>query len=107
MQTAPINTFVAVTVTWLDTDCNIEKNFLTVSRTFFGKCRSDRTRSSKGGGVGIFVPKIFTANNKSSLETIDESFLGSIWVEIADPLTEKLLVNSYCPNKRLDDYFLG
>ena len=58
LQTAPINTFVAVTETWLDTDCNIEYNFLTSSHTFFGKCRSHKT------GADI----------KSSLETVDESF---------------------------------
>ena len=27
LQTAPFKTFVAVTETWLDTDCNIENNF--------------------------------------------------------------------------------
>ena len=27
LQTAPIHTFVAVTETWLETDCNIENNF--------------------------------------------------------------------------------
>ena len=53
---SPINTFVAVTETWLDTDCNTENNFLTASHPFFGKCRSDKTGASKGGGVGIFVP---------------------------------------------------
>ena len=57
LETAPINTFVAVTETWLDTDCDIENNFLRASHTFFGKCRSDKTKASKGGGVGIFVPK--------------------------------------------------
>ena len=56
LQTAPINTFVAVIETWLDTDCNIENNFLTSSHTFIGKCRSNKTRASKGEGVGIFVP---------------------------------------------------
>ena len=107
LQTVPINTFVAVTETWLDTDCNIENNFLTASHTFLGKCRSDKTGASKGGGVGIFVPKKFKADIKRSLETVDESFFESIWVEITDPLTEKLLVNvSYCPNKRLGEYFL-
>ena len=34
-------------------------------------------------------------------------FFESIWVEITDPLTEKILVNvSYCPNKSLGEYFL-
>ena len=74
LQTAPINTFVAVTETWLDTDSNIENNFLTASHTFFGKCRSDKTGASKGGGVGIFVPKKITVDIKSSLETVEESF---------------------------------
>ena len=107
LQTAAINTFVAVTETWLDTDWNIESNFLTASHTFFGKCRSGKTGASNGGGVGIFVPKKFTANIKSSIETVDESFFESIWVEITDPLIEKLYVNvSYCPNKRLGEYFL-
>ena len=107
LQTAPINTFVAVTETWLDTDCTIENNFLTASHAFFGKCRSDEIGASKGGGVGIFVPKKFAADIKSSLETVDESFFESILVEITDPLTEKLLVNvSYCPKKRLGEYFL-
>ena len=108
LQTAPINTFVAVTETWLDTDCNIENSFITASHTFFGNCRSDKTGVSKGGGVGIFVPKKFTADIKSSLETVDESFFDeSIWVEITDPLTEKLIVKvSYCPNKRFGEYFL-
>ena len=107
LQTAPINTFVAVTETWLDTDCNIKNNFLTASHTFFGKCRSDKTGASKGGGVGIFVPKKYTADIKLSIEIVDESFFESICVEITDPLTEKLLVNfSYCPNKRLGEYFL-
>ena len=88
LQTAPIKTFVAVTETWLDTDCSIEKNFLTASHTLFGKCRSDKTGASKSGGVGIFVPKKFTADIKSSRETVDD-FFGSTWVEITDPLTEK------------------
>ena len=74
LKTAPINTFVAVTETWLDTDCNIENNFLTASHTFFGKCRSEKTGASKGGGVGIFVPKKITADVNSSLETVDEFF---------------------------------
>ena len=75
LQTAPIKTFVAVTKTWLDTDCNIENNFLTAWQFFFRKCRSDKTWVSKGGGVGIFIPKEFTASFKSSIETNDESFL--------------------------------
>ena len=78
LQTAHINTFVAVTETWLDTDCNIENNFLTASHTFFGNYRSDKTGASKGGGEGIFVPKKFIADIKSSLETVDESFFESI-----------------------------
>ena len=58
------------------------------------------------GGVGVFVPKKYTADIKSSIETVDESFIESIWVEITDLRTEKLLVNvSYCPNKRLGEYF--
>ena len=57
LQTAPINTFVAVTETWLDTDCNIENIFLTASHTFFEKCRSEKTGASKGGGVFIFSLK--------------------------------------------------
>ena len=74
--------------------------------TFFEKCSSDKTVASKGGGVGIFVPKKFPASIKSSIETIDESFFESIWVEITDPLTENLFVNvSYCTNKRLGEYF--
>ena len=74
LQTAPINTFVAVIETWLDTDCHIENNFLTSSHTFFGKCRSDKTGASKGGGVGISVPKKFSASINSSIETVDDSF---------------------------------
>ena len=106
-QTAPINTFVAVTETWLDTYGNIENNFLTATHTFFGKCRAEETGDSKGGGLGIFVPKKFTADIKPSRETVDESFFESIWVEIIDHLTEKLLVKvSYCPNKHLGEYFL-
>ena len=57
LQTAPINTFVAVAETWLDTNCIIENNFLTASHTFFGICRSDETGASKGGEKGIFVRK--------------------------------------------------
>ena len=107
LQTTPINTFVAVTESWLDTDCNIENNFLTASHTLFGKCRSVKTGASKGGGVGTFASKKITADIKSSLETVDESIFESIWVEIKDHLTEKLLVNvSYCPNKRLGEFFL-
>ena len=106
LQTAPINTFIAVNETWSDTDCNFENNLLTASHTFFGKSRSDKTGASKGGGVGIFVPKKFTADIKSSLETVDKSFSESIWVEINDPLTEKSLVKVfYCPNKRLGEFF--
>ena len=89
----------------MDTDYNIELNFLTASHTFFGKCRSDKTGASKGG-VGIFVPKTYSISINSSIETVDESFFESIWVELTDPLTEKLLFNvSYCPNKRLGQYF--
>ena len=107
LQTAPINTFVAVIETWLDTDCNTEKN-LRASNTLFGKCRSDKTGASKGGGVDIFVPKRITADIKSRMETVDEGFFESIWIERTDALTEKLLVNvSYCPNKHLGEYFLN
>ena len=49
LQIAPINTFVAVTETWLDTDFNIENIFLTASHIFFGKSRSDKILASKGG----------------------------------------------------------
>ena len=88
LQTTPFNKFVAVTETWLDTNCNIENNFLTASHTFFGKCRSDKTRTSKGGGVSIFVPKKISASINSSNETVVyESFFESIWVEITGPLT--------------------
>ena len=107
LETAPINTFVAVAETLLYTDCNIENNFFIASHTFFGKCRSEKTRASKGGGVGIFVSRKLTTDIESSLETVDESFFESIWVEITDPLTEKLLINvSSCPNKRIGEYFL-
>ena len=92
LQTAPINTFVAVTESWLDIDCNIEDKFLTASHTFFGKCRSEKTGASKGGGVGIFVPKKFTASIKSSIKTVDKSFFDTIWVEITDSLTENYLL---------------
>ena len=34
LRSVPINTFIAVTETWLDTHCNIENNFLTASHTF-------------------------------------------------------------------------
>ena len=103
LQKAPIITFVAVTETWLDTDCK----FLTASHIFFGKCRSDKTEASKSRGVGVFAPKNFSASFNSSNEMVDETFFESIWVEITDPLTEKLLVNvSYWPNKHLGEYFL-
>ena len=78
LQTAPIKTFVAVIETRLVTDCNIENNFLTTSHTFFGKCRSDKTGASKSGGVGIIVPKKFTADIKSSLENVDDFF----WIHL-------------------------
>ena len=42
-----------------------------------------------------------------SLQTADESFFESMWIEIDDPLTKPLLINlAYCPNKSLSDYFL-
>ena len=70
LQTTPINTFVAVTETWSNTDSNIE-DILTASHTSFGKCRSDKSGASRGGGVGIFVPK-FTASCNSSIDTVDD-----------------------------------
>ena len=81
LQTPPINTFVAVTETWLDTDCNVEKNFLTASHTFLGKSRSDKTGASKGKGVDIFDPKNITADIKSRIETVDEIFLNPFWLK--------------------------
>ena len=91
LQTAPINTFVAVTETGWTLILILKITFLG-SHTSFGKCRSDKKGASKGGGVCIFVPKKFTADIKSSLETVDESFFESIWVEITDPLTENYLL---------------
>ena len=78
LQTAPINTFVAVTETWLDTDCNIENNFLTSSHTFFGKCRSDETGASKGGGVGILSRKNLPPILNQELERLMRVFLNPI-----------------------------
>ena len=66
LQKTPIITFVAVTETWLDTNCKL----LTASHIFFGKCRSDKTEASKSGGVGIFAPKIFSASINSSNEMV-------------------------------------
>ena len=76
LQIAPTNTFVAVTESWLDTNFNIENNFLTALHTFFGNCRSDKTGASKDGGVGIFVPKNFTVDIKSSLKRLTRVFLN-------------------------------
>ena len=81
LQSSPINTFVAFTETWLDTDCNIENNFLTASHTFFGKCRSDKTGASKGGGIGIFVPKKITAILNQALKRLLRVFLNPFWLK--------------------------
>ena len=76
LQTAPINRFVAVTETWLDTDCNIEINFLTALHTFFGKCRSDKTVASKGGGVGILSRKNLPPILNQALKQLMRVFLN-------------------------------
>ena len=68
LQTAPINTFVALNETWLDTYCNTENNFLTASHNFFGKCRSDITGASKGKGTRqplIFLEKFLISEPKT------------------------------------------
>ena len=57
LQTAPINTFVAVTETWLDTDSNTENNFLTASYAFLGKCRSEKKGGFKGRRSRYFCPE--------------------------------------------------
>ena len=78
LQTAPINTFVAVTENWSDTDCKTSDKFLTATPTLFGKCRSDKKEASKGGEVGTFVPTEFKTSFESRIETVDENFFEYI-----------------------------
>ena len=72
------------------------------------KNRSHQTRAAKGGGVGIWIPKIINFKRRREFELADPKFFETLWLELGNPITEKCLINiSYCPHQNLGDFFLN
>ena len=47
-------------------------------------------------------------NQRNDLNTINRSFFESLWIEVTEPLNEKLLINvAYCSNVNLSKVFLA
>ena len=98
--------FLAVTETWIKENNTIPDSFLCSSHQFIHQPRSSLTESERGGGVYIWIPKQFSTKI-NDLNTINRSFFESLWIEVTEPLKEKLLINvAYCSNVNLSKFFL-
>ena len=99
--------FLAVTETWIKENNTIPDSFLCSSHQFIHQPRSSSTELERGGGVGIWVPEQFSIKIRNDLNTINRSFFESLWIEVTEPLKEKLLINvAYCSNVNLSKFFL-
>ena len=99
--------FLAVTETWIKENNTIPDSFLSSSHQFIHQSRSSSTELERGGGVGIWIPNKFSIKMRNDLNTINRSFFESLWIEVIEPLKEKLLMNvAYCSNVNLSKFFL-
>ena len=86
--------FLAVTETWIKENITIPDSFLCTSHQCIHQPRSSLTELERGGGVGIWTPKQFSIKIRNDLSTINWSFFfESLWIEVIEPLKEKLLIN--------------
>ena len=98
---------LAVSETWIKENNTIPDSFLSSSRRFIHQPRSSSTELEKGGGVDICIPKKFSIKIRNDLNTINRSCFESLWIEVTEPLKEKLLINvAYCSNVNLSKFFL-
>ena len=98
---------LAVTEPWIKENNTIPESFLCSSHQFIHQPRSSSTELERGGGVGIWIPKQFSIKIRRDLNTINQSFFESLWIEVTEPLKEKLLINvAYCSNVNLSNFFL-
>ena len=98
--------FLVVTETWIIEKTEITEFYLCNSHHFVHQPRSSLTNVQRGGGVGIWAPNQFTIKIRNDFTTVI-SFFESMWIEIGNPLTQKLLINvAYCPNVNLSNFFL-
>ena len=99
--------FLAGTETWNKENNTIPDSFLSSSHQFIHQPRSSSTELERGGGVGIWIPKMFSIKIRNDLNTINRSFFESLWIEVTEPLKEKLLIDvAYCSNVNLSKFFL-
>ena len=99
--------FLAVTETGIKENITIPDSFFISSHQFIHKPRSSSTELERGGGVGIWIPKKFSTKIRNDLKTINRRFFESLWIEVTEPLKEKLLINvAYCSNVNLTKFFL-
>ena len=107
MTTLDQLSFLAVTETCIKENNTIPDSFLSSSHQFVHQPRSSSTELERGGGVGIWIPKKFSIKKRNDLNTINRSFFESLWIEVTEPLNEKLLINvAYCSNANLSKFFL-
>ena len=106
LQQLDSETIVIVTETWISEEQSLNIN-LSAEHNFLHKYRSHQTGAAKGGGVGIWIPKIIKLKRRKEFELADPQFFEKLWLELGNPLTEKCLINiSYCPHQSLGDFFL-
>ena len=80
---------------------------LSAEHNFLHNNRSHQTGAAKGGGVGLWIPKIKNFKRRREIELADPKFFETLWLELGNLLTEKCLINiSYCPHQSLGDFFL-
>ena len=85
--------FLAVTEIWIKENNTIPDSFLSSIYQFIHQPRSSSTELERGGGVGIWIPKKLSIKIRNDLNTINRSFFESLWIEVPEPLREKLLLN--------------
>ena len=99
--------FLAVTEIWIKENNTIPDSFFSSSHQFIHQPRSSSTELERRGGVGIWIPMKFSIKIRNDLNTINQSFFESLWIEVTEPLKEKLLINVvYCSNVNLSKFFL-
>ena len=107
LTTLDESSLLAVTETWIKEKNTIPDSFLCSIHQFIHQPRSSSTEFERGGGVGIWIPKQFSIKIRINLNTINRSFFESLWIEVTEPLKEKLLINvAYCSNVNLSKFFL-
>ena len=106
LQQLDSETIVTVNEAWMSEEQSLNIN-LSAEKKFMHKNGSHQTEASKGGGVGIWIPKKTTFKRRREFELADPKFFVTLWLELGNPFTEGCIINiSYCPHQSLGDFFL-